>query len=80
MSLFTKGDIAIEYPVTINKTICIPNSNKFQNPLYQESTILKKDVPRIEKLRKLVRKVNTIAKTNASGMFFKNISEFFTNF
>ena len=45
MSLFTKGDIAIEYPVTINKTICIPNSNKFQNPLYQESTILKKDVP-----------------------------------
>ena len=34
----------------------------------------KKDVPRIEKLKKLVTKVNTIAKTNASGMFFLKIS------
>ncbi len=58
------------YPVIINNTICIPNSNNNQKPMYQESIIINQDEPTKKNEDRATIKVKISAKIKASGIFF----------
>jgi hypothetical protein len=62
--------MAMQKPVTIISTICIQNSSKDQNPLYQADKICIEEEPVQKKVTSIVNSVMSRANTNAFGMYF----------
>lgn len=60
-------------PVMMINIICIANPSKSKKPLYHDFIISKGVAPSQAKALIPVIKVNNIAKTNALGMYFRNI-------
>ena len=78
MSLATWGERAIANPVTRISTICIPNSRRFQNPVYQPSMTVIGAAPTTTMESDPQINVSMIANTKESGISRLNIATKFS--